>query len=208
MIVDSYLAGAQQAAALLREPAIAHHWTEPSALPEFRISGLAGHLGLALFRALDVLDTPVPDDVAPVDAVTYYATNTKPGTPADDPIQTRIRELSEAATGAGHADLVGRVDATLDTLRATLPTMPLDRLVTFRGRVLPHGDWLITRLVEIAVHIDDLAVSLDIETPPLPPAAADLVLTTLVRIAAAHHGAVPVLRALSRRERAVVISAF
>jgi hypothetical protein len=39
--------------------------------------------------------------------------------------------------------------------------------------------------------------------------AADIVLTTLVRVAAVHHGVVPVQRALSRRERAVLtISAF
>jgi phosphoribosyl-ATP pyrophosphohydrolase len=57
--------------------------------------------------------------------------------------------------------------------------------------------------------MDDLAVSIDVETPELPAEAADLVITTLVRIAAAHHGEVQVLRALSRRERAAVtISAF
>jgi uncharacterized protein (TIGR03083 family) len=207
VIVDGYLAAAGLAAGLLRDPAVGHHWTEPSALPEYRISGLAGHLGMALFRALDVLDTPLPDDVAPVDAARYFA-YTAPGQPVDDPIQQRIRSLGEEVAGAGRADLVRRVDATLDTLRTTLPTLPPDRLVCFRGRVLRYDQWLVTRLVELAVHMDDLAVSLDIETPPLPPEAADLVLTTLVRIAAAHHGAVPVMRSLSRRERAVVISAF
>ena len=205
--MDAYLAGARQAAALLREPAVAHHWTEPSALPEFRISGLAGHLALALFRALDVLDTPLPDGVAPVDAATYFAF-TEPGQPLDDPIQQRIRDMSEEVAGGGHADLVGRIDATLDKLRTTLPTLPPDRLVCFRGRVLPYEQWLVTRLVELAVHMDDLAVSLDLPTPELPAPAADLVLTTLVRIAARQHGTVPVLRSLSRRERAVVISAF
>ncbi|HEX5119319.1 MAG TPA: maleylpyruvate isomerase N-terminal domain-containing protein [Pseudonocardiaceae bacterium] len=208
MVVDGYLAGAELAAELLRNPAVGHHWTEPSALPEYRISGLAGHLAIAVFHGLSVLDTPLPDGTAPVDAVVYYS-RTKPGPPLDAPLQQRIREVSQQQAGADQADLIGRVDATLAALHATVPTVPLDRLVCFRDRVLPYGDWLLTRLVELAVHMDDLAVSLDIETPELPPPAADLVLTTLVRVAAVHHGPVAVLRALSRRERAVLtISAF
>jgi uncharacterized protein (TIGR03083 family) len=205
VIVDDYLATADVAVALLREPAVGHHWGEPSALPEFRINGLAGHLAMALFRALDVLDTPLPEGVAPVDAVAYFAA-TPPGQPVDHPIQQIIRQVSEEVAGESQAHLIGQVDAVLDKLHTTLPTLPPDRPVCFRGRVLRYDQWLVTRTIELAVHTDDLAVSLDIETPALP--AADLVLTTLVRIAAAHHGAVPVLRSLSRRERAAVISAF
>ncbi|HEY1574020.1 MAG TPA: maleylpyruvate isomerase N-terminal domain-containing protein [Pseudonocardiaceae bacterium] len=208
MVVDGYLAGAELAAELLRNPAVGHHWAEPSALPEYRISGLAGHLGIGVFHGLSVLDTPLPDGVAPEDAIQYYA-RINPDQPLDAPVQRRIREVSQQQAGTGQADLVGRIDATLAALRVTAPTVPPDRLVCFRDRVLPYGEWLVTRLVELAVHMDDLAVSLDVETPALPPAAADIVLTTLVRVAAVHHGVVPVQRALSRRERAVLtISAF
>ena len=60
MIVDAYLATARVAATLLRQPGIGHHWTDVSALPEYRISGLAGHLAMSVFRVAQWLDEPVP----------------------------------------------------------------------------------------------------------------------------------------------------
>lgn len=209
MIVDSYLATARIAAGLLRAPGVAHHWSASSALPEYRISGLAGHLASAtVFRVVESLDAAVPDD-EPVDAVTYFARMAEPGPALDDPVHRTIRGIGEQAAGSGAEDLADRVDAALADLATRLPAMAPDGLVFATRVVLPLDQWLVTRLIELAVHLDDLAVSIDVETPTLPPEAGDLVLTTLVRIAAVHYGEVPVLRALSRRERAAVtISAF
>lgn len=208
MIVDSYLATARTAARLLREPGIAHHWSESSALPEYRISGLAGHLAAAVFRVVEALEAPVPD-AEPLDAVRYFARVAAPGPALDDPIHLAVRDLGERTAGTDPSDLADRVDEALAGLATRLPTLPPDRLVFATRTVLRLDQWLLTRLIELAVHTDDLAVSIDVETPTLPPEAADLVLTALVRIAAVHHGEVPVLRALSRRERAAVtISAF
>lgn len=209
MIVESYLATARAAVALLRTPGLAHHWTAPSALPEYRISGLAGHLAMAaVFRVADWLDADVPDQ-APVDAASYFAAAGPPGRPPDDPLHARLRELGEQSAGEGPHDLATRAERTLAELTRTLPTLPPDRLVFANRFVLRLDQWLLTRMIELAVHMDDLAVSIDVPTPELPHDAADLVLTTLVRIAAKHHGTVAVLRALSRRERAAVtVSAF
>lgn len=209
MIIDSYLDTARVAATLLRTPELVPAWHRPSALAEFRISGLAGHLGGAAgFLVARSLDAEVPDE-APVDAAEYFATAYEPSQSPDTPAHVRIRELSEEAAGTGPADLADRVDATLARLAETLPTLPPDRLVFATRRVLRLDQWLVTRLIELAVHIDDLAVSLDLPTPAIPAEASDLVITTLVRIATAHHGPVTVLRALSRRERATgPINAF
>jgi hypothetical protein len=208
MIVDSYLATARTAAALLRSPGIAHHWSESSALPEYRISGLAGHLAMAVLWVATSLDADVPDQ-EPLDAVQYFHIRYQPGTPPDDPIQQRIRGLGQQTAGDGPADLIARIDATVTELTTRLPAMPPDRLVVGNRAVFRLDQWLLTRMVELAVHMDDLAVSIDVVTPELPAEAADLVTTTLARIAVAHYGAVPVLRALSRRERAAVtVSAF
>jgi hypothetical protein len=209
VIVDSYLATAQVAAALLREPGIGHHWSDSSALPEYRISGLAGHLASAtVLRVAEALDAEVPDQ-EPVDAVQYFASAYVPGPSPHHPAHQRIRGIAEDVAADGQDDLLGRFDATLGDLARRLPTESPDRLVFATQRVLRLDQWLLTRLIELAVHMDDLAVSVDVETPTLPPEAGDLVLTALVRIAAAHYGEVPVLRSLSRRERAAVtISAF
>ena len=70
-------------------------------------------------------------------------------------------------------------------------------------------DLLVTRMMEIAVHSDDLAVSVGIATPQLPAQVLDPVLKLLADLAVRRHGAVALLRALSRSERApATISAF
>ena len=54
------------------------------------------------------------------------------------------------------------------------------------------------------VHGDDLAVSLGVDPPLLPPAATGLVIATLVEVARIRHGDIAVVRALARRERDAV----
>jgi hypothetical protein len=74
---------------------------------------------------------------------------------------------------------------------------------------LTLDDMLITRMMELAVHSDDLAVSVGVPTPELPPGAADTVIGLLTRLAVRRHGPTGVLRALSRSERAPgTIAAF
>jgi hypothetical protein len=70
-------------------------------------------------------------------------------------------------------------------------------------------DLLVTRMMELAVHADDLAVSVGIETPALPPTSVETVVDLLSRLALRRHGPTAVLRALSRAERApATITAF
>ena len=70
------------------------------------------------------------------------------------------------------------------------------------GWGLTLDDFLTTRMLELAVHLDDLAVSVGIATPELPDAAFDPVLILLARLAAGRHGQAALLRALARAERA------
>ncbi len=62
--------------------------------------------------------------------------------------------------------------------------------------------YLDTRLVELAVHVDDLAVSLGVATPELDDAATRRAVAVCAELARQRHGAVAVLRALARHERA------
>jgi hypothetical protein len=70
------------------------------------------------------------------------------------------------------------------------------------GWSLRLDDFLTTRLMEIAVHSDDLAVSVGVPAPELPLAALDPVVVLLSRLALRRHGQAALLRALSRAERA------
>jgi hypothetical protein len=56
--------------------------------------------------------------------------------------------------------------------------------------------------MELAVHSDDLAVSVALPTPALPPTAVNAVVDLLTRLSVRRHGATAVLRTLTRAERA------
>ncbi|HEY0497890.1 MAG TPA: hypothetical protein VGD48_19265 [Kutzneria sp.] len=44
-MISTFLSAARSAAVLLHTPELAESWTKPSALAEFRVSGLAGQVG-------------------------------------------------------------------------------------------------------------------------------------------------------------------
>jgi len=74
---------------------------------------------------------------------------------------------------------------------------------------LTFEDFLVTRMMEIVVHSDDLAVSLDREPPTWPAGVLEPVLSLLTGVAVMRHGQAAVVRTLSRAERAPgVIAAF
>ena len=64
--------------------------------------------------------------------------------------------------------------------------------------------FLVTRLVELLAHADDLAASISIPTPEMPQMAYDLVIPCLTDVARRRHGnlAVSCVRC-ARRERSI-----
>lgn len=78
--------------------------------------------------------------------------------------------------------------------------MPTDRVVDLGGWGLAVDDFLLTRVVELVLHADDLAVSAGVSTPELPAAASGATIELLVRVAAWRHGPIAVVRGLARRE--------
>lgn len=207
---DDFLATARSAADLLREPTVAAAWSRPSALSEFSVGGLAGHLAYQILALPEALAAPVPSEPT-IPLLEHYARVRWIGTGLDEEVNVRIRRGGEEIGAEGPATLVSRVDLTIAELADALASTP-DRPV----RIPLWGPWslrlddmLTTRMMELAVHSDDLAVSVDLPTPPLPPGAVDEVVDLLSRLAVRRHGPVAVLRALSRAERApATISAF
>jgi hypothetical protein len=211
-IRDAFAQAADSAAALLRDPAVAASWDSASALREFSVAGLAGHLARQVLAVPRTLDQPVPAD-QPVSLADHYARVSWIGADLDDDANAEIRHGGEdvAAAAGGAAALAASTGAAAETLRTTLPAEPAGRLVrpSWVSWTLTLDDFLITRMMEIAVHSDDLAVSVGVATPPLPPAVLIPVLDLLTGLAARRHGPTAVLRALSRSERApATISAF
>jgi hypothetical protein len=199
----AFLDAATAAADLLDHPAVAASWHGPSALEGFAVSGLAGHLARQIFHVATVPAQEPPDE-APITLLEHYTRSAWVDADLDDEVNVRIRGDSEREAADGPQALATQARRTLGGLRETLPAVAPERIV-----YLPWGPWtltlddfLITRMLEIAVHNDDLAVSVGVETPPLPAAVTDPVVDLLSRLAVQRHGATAVLRALSRAERA------
>lgn len=199
----AYLDAAAIAVDLLAEPAVADRWTRPSALTELSVAGLAGHLGRQVHMIVELLDAP-PADLPPRDLMAHYGDSAWLGKDVDTPANVSIRAQSEEFAATGHARLVETLHTDLAAIRTTLPAVPADQpvLLPWTGWALSLDDLLVTRMMEIAVHSDDLAVSVDVPTPAFPPQVLRPVLALLTDLAVARHGQTATLRALSRRERA------
>ncbi|WP_131740666.1 maleylpyruvate isomerase N-terminal domain-containing protein [Actinomadura roseirufa] len=200
---DDFLAAARVAAALLREPAVAEAWDGPSALPEFSVGGLAGHLGFQIAGLAALLAEP-PGDEEPVSLLDHYGRSSWLGAGPDAEINVRIRGGGERAAQGGPEALAARVDAALAELSAGLPAAA-ERPVPLRlwgAWSLMLDDLLVTRMLELVVHADDLAVSAGVPEPVFPDEAVATVVGLLARLAVRRHGPVAVVRALSRAERA------
>jgi hypothetical protein len=207
--VDAAFCGAASIAAdLLRDPGVSARWDQPSALPKMSVGALACHLGRQMVRAAELL--PVATDVAPLACVDdhYRRAAWVATTSPDDPSNDRTTDDVEAALGATALD--ERVTQALTTVRNLLAEgMVRDVvLIPWQGWSLRREDFLITRILEVIVHSDDLAASIGIATPEFPLDAFEPVRDLLVRLAVDRHGQSAVIATLTRRERAHVVSAF
>ncbi len=185
---------------VIASPQVATHWDEPSALPQFSVHGLAGHLARAAFSVEAYLDGSKPESKDPVSAAAYYAIVLDAD--ISSPVNAGIRQRGEEQAAAGHEHLIAHLDRLSGRLRERLPREPDDRLMrVYADLTIGLDDYLVTRIIELTVHADDLAVSVGIDPPALPPAALRIAIGTLVEVARYRHGDLAVLRALSRRER-------
>lgn len=200
---DAYLAAASTVAPLVRDDAVAAAWHRPSALDEFTVRGLAGHLAsqvLMVGAALKAVESELP----PVSLTDHYAGVSWIDAPLDADFNVAIRDGGERAAAEGPEALAAAVEAAVDEQRHALPEVSPERRI-----LVPSGQWtllvddfVVTRAMEIAVHSDDLAVSAGISAPPLSDDTLAPVLDLLTRLSVRRHGQRAVLAALTRRERA------
>lgn len=82
-------------------------------------------------------------------------------------------------------------------------------LIPWQGWALTTADFLVTRMMEIVVHSDDLAAGMDLPTPQFPDDVVRPVLGLLTAVSLERHGQTALVRTLSRTQRApATVSAF
>ncbi len=207
---DAFFAVADLVVPLVEDERVNEAWLKPSALPQMSVGGLATHLAGQVVSVHAAVAAPVASSVErPINLMSHYARAAWVNSGLEDEANRSIREGAERSAEDGHAAVVERLQRSLAALRK----WPADAPTTVR---MPWWDWslsmedfLLTRMMEMMVHSDDLAVSLSIETPHFPRVAARPVLTMLTTLAERRHGQPAVLRALTRGERAPAsITAF
>lgn len=201
-IRDDFLDTARMAVEMLRDPAVAARWEEPSALPEFSVRGLAGHLAYQVLAVRQALETPVTADQPRVTVLEHYARAQWIGEPVESEFNTAIRTGGEKLAGDGPTELAEQVERAVAELDLDAVGDRPVRMALWGPWSMSLDDLLLTRLMELAVHADDLAVSVGVPTPAVPERAMAAVLDLLSRLAVRRHGPTAVLRALSRAERA------
>ena len=181
--------------------AAADRWEADSALDRMTVGDLAAHAARAVSTAVTYLDADEPVGPVDVDAVGYFLAVDGLGDPTSDTnAGIRRRAASEAAFGSDA--VAGELRSNIAKLERLLRVVSAERTVAvFDGLVITLDDYLVTRLVEIIVHADDLTASLGLPDAEFPERATDLVVETLVGIARRRHGDLAVVRALTRRER-------
>ncbi|MFE1783747.1 maleylpyruvate isomerase N-terminal domain-containing protein, partial [Streptomyces sp. NPDC059506] len=200
-IRKAYLLGAEQAVHLLAAEEVARRWEKESALPGMTVGGLAGHLARSVLQVEWFLDGGTTGS-EPVSPVCYYARLVGTSSP-DSELNAGVRARSEETAAAGPAAVAGQARAARQRLAQRLAQEPADRRVAVLhrpGEEMLLDGYLRTRCVELAVHLDDLALSTGVHCP-VPGATLAVAVDLLVAAARERHGDRAVLRALARRER-------
>lgn len=197
------VAAAREVAALVARPEVVAAWDAESSCAGMSVGALAHHLALQPRRVVEVLAAPGPAPDAPLTTVdAHYAQAVWIQEDLDGPSNVGVRTRSQEAAAEGPEAVDGMLVATLAGLDAALAHASGTVLVPWTGAAMATDDFLVTRLLEMVVHSDDLASSVGLATPDLPAGAVVPVLRVLTDLAVRRHGQAALVRTLTRPQRA------
>jgi hypothetical protein len=169
-------------------------------LPRMTVGAVAGHLFLIVRRIDKHLDEPEPEATADRPAGSYRWLRVERPEDLDRADHRAVRDDGDhvAAWGwqAVESAYTARVAKLADRLSARRP-----QTVALETSLMDFRAYLATRVVELLVHADDLAVSVSLPPPPLPRNAATVAIDVLIDAARSIHGDLGVLRSLTRAGR-------
>jgi hypothetical protein len=206
----AFLESAAATRLLLAAPAVGVHWDEPSSLEDLTVGALSGHLLRSVTTVSTYLGEPPIGGFDHLADPADYLLSIDGLSSADGPdlasdLHRAIRHRAAHEAEGGQGEVLSRWDVAVEELSSRLATEPPTRVVrVLGGRTMLVDDYLVTRLIEMVVHGDDLAVSIGVETPAFPDAAWRRVIEALTEVAVRRHGALAVVRSMTRTERDTV----
>ncbi len=198
---DLVIEATTAAADLLALPEVGQRWDEPSALEGMTVGALSAHLVRAAGAVIAYLDRTdpaaqpeTPDDL--LTPITYFHAA------IDSPIHEQIKDVSANESEIGPEAMAAKCRDLVATMQERFAAEPADRLVgALGGRLLTLDDFCRTRLIEVLMHVDDLAASIDVPTPETDPEGRAIVIDIVMGIARHLKGDWAVIHALARAER-------
>jgi Mycothiol maleylpyruvate isomerase N-terminal domain len=196
--VHLFFEGAATIVGAIADPAVEAAWDQPSVLEEQLVSSLAGHLARSgIWVVAEYLRggaaTGPPDYAS---AAEYFAAVAVGAGPE---AKKSVRDRGAAVAALGRDEILGRCHEELGWLEAELGRLPAGQLIAaIAGKVMTVPDYLATRVVEQAVHLDDLARSVGRGPWPLSRKHQALAISIGTEIASDVHGPEATIRALYR----------
>ena len=202
LIRGAWLECAKVCVYLVADDRVGARWEAPSCLPGMTVGEVAGHLSHSgVFIVEEALArTPKPAGTA------LSASRLLSGAPLDanDPKHDGVRDVAASQSEKGQTDLVARLRSSVQRIEPEIMRWDIDAIVAFpwgAGVPTTMRELLRSRIVELAVHLDDLAVSVGIDDLTLSSTTVVLACEVGVAIDVERYGATEVLRALFRRDR-------
>jgi hypothetical protein len=179
--------------------AVSERWTAASTVRLMTVGDLAGHMFLVVRRVLKRIEAAEPAGAAGGEPAWKWL-RVVDAADLSRPEHRAVRDDASHIARWGPDQVAAACLARIETIDELL-AVRVPETVSIGTRRLPFTYYLATRIVELLVHTDDLAVSIGQDCQP-PPAATGIALRLLLAAARGEHGDQPVLRALSRAERA------
>jgi hypothetical protein len=206
---QAFVDAASIAFELAARPQVAAAWESESTCAGMSVGGLAHHLVRQVVLAAELLDAEPGSP--PIALLEHYGRAAWVKGGHDDPANVGVRTRSDEQAAVGPEAVLAEARAALDRVPGLLDRVrdPDSVLIPWQHWSLTTDDLVTTRLMELVVHSDDLAASVDLPTPEFPESALTPVLGLLTGVAVRRHGQAAVVRALSRPQRAPEhVSAF
>jgi hypothetical protein len=186
---------------LVTDPRTAARWDRESALPGMTVGGLTRHLVSQPECAVEFLTATQPAGAEVLPLLDSYGRADWLDAPLDHPANTSICDDFNAMAAGGPEHSRQILEESLAALPDAVAGAGTTTYVPWQDCALPLDDFLAIRLLEIVVHADDLAASVDAPAPTFDDDVLHPAIALLAVLSHRRHGQDATLRGLSRAER-------
>lgn len=199
---------------LVIRPEVSAAWAQESACAGMTVGGLTRHLvsqpvNVAALLAPANAGGPEAAGAETIPVLEHYARAAWVREDLDGEFNRSIREVSDQQAAEGPEAAVALLGRARAELESVLSEAPPTTYIPWQGWSLATDDFLVTRLMEMVVHADDLAASVDVPAPDFGASVLDPVFRLLTALSVRRHGQDALVRTLARPQRAPAnVSAF